>query len=123
MIHDFRQYILKKHALLGFKNILVIEKQELYDTKYHMDKFKTFQVLKAWHQIIPNLRENNFIREEKITRVIDQFRLTKLGPKAIKAWKIFIENAKHDKEKEKFRSEIWSKVNGWLAEIDEKHTE
>ena len=48
------------------------------------------------------------------------YRLSKLGPKVMKAWKHYVEEEKQDKEKEKFRKEMWSKVTSWLDEIDEK---
>lgn len=119
-IRDFREFSLKNRALNAFRKCIIIEKEERLENYHYIMQFKLKQIVKKWHELIPVLRENNIIREEKIVRVIDQFRLTKLGPKVIKAWKMYTEDEKKEKEKQKFTSQMWDKVNCWLAEIDEQ---
>lgn len=68
--------------------------------------------------MVPDLRRENVLWDEQMNIVIDRFRLTKLGPKVMDAWKREVHWQKQEKEKDKFRSEMWSKVNGWLSEID-----
>lgn len=72
---------------------------------------------------MPELRVENQAEEEKLSEVIYKFKLKQVGPKVIKVWQDYVEEVLKEKEREKYKSEMWNKVNSWLTELDEKHTD
>jgi len=122
IVDNFKQYMLKKRVLTAFKNIPIIEHTEALKLREHCMKRRSILIIQKWKELIPQLRQENLIREDKLQVVVDKFRTSVLGPKVIKAWRKYTYEAQQDKEKQKFQKEMWSKVSGWLDEIDEKHS-
>ena len=116
-IANFRGYMLKKKVLTGLKNFVLSESLILQE---HRRRSQQELIFRSWYKVIPLLRNENQIWEDKIQVVIDKFRLRIVGPKIMEAWKYYLEKEKRDKEKQKFKKDIMSKVNGWLTEIDDK---
>ena len=49
-----------------------------------------------------------------------KFRALKLCRKSIEALGDHAQSSKIEREKETYKTEMWSKVNGWLTQLDKK---
>jgi hypothetical protein len=78
-------------------------------------------IFSSWRKITPQLREENDAWDDRISLVIERFRRSIVGPQVINSWKKYVQLNRNEKEKQRFKNDIWSKVNGWLTELDEKH--
>jgi hypothetical protein len=70
---------------------------------------------------IPTLKEENRKENEKYDEIIREHRLFTLGKKILQKWREVKEDEIKEREREKFKNRMWSKVNTWLDEIDKKH--
>ena len=69
---------------------------------------------------MPELREQRVEIESKNDAIVTQFRFRKYGHLLLHHLAINVVESQEAKEKEKFKSEMWSKVNGWLGDLDKK---
>lgn len=57
-------------------------------------------------------------------RIVNKFRMIKLGRKVFEALNDYAQDEKIDREKNMYKDKMWSKVNQWLTDFDQpKSTE
>jgi hypothetical protein len=119
-VASFKQYMLKKKGLTALKNIQIIEQVETLKLQELWAERRVKNIFSIWREMVPQLRKENLEREDKLELVVKKFRLTVVGPEILKGWKKYVRDEKEEKEKEKFKKEMWNKVSSWLDEIDQK---
>jgi hypothetical protein len=116
-VDNFRAFMFKRKVITAIKNYVF---KELLVVKELRHKIRTKAVFLAWKGAMKGVIRENLEWERQIQMVIDRFRVRIIAPKIIEAWKFYVDRQRIEKEKQKFKKDIWHKVNGWLDEIDEQ---
>ena len=83
-------------------------------------KYLKIKGFKSWLSILDQYKQENKMLKEHQDRVVNKFRLIKIGRGVLSALSANAMNQKIDREKNQLRTKLWGKVNTWLKELDQE---
>ena len=95
---------------------------EFYQKKVYK-KYLKIRVLKTWIKLQNFIKAENSIIAEQQSKIVAKFRKIKLCRKALEALSDHAQNEKICAEKNLYKHKMWSKVNQWLTDLDQKEVE
>jgi hypothetical protein len=76
------------------------------------------RVFEGWTDALGQLLDEKYEREKEENAIVERFRFNSVVPKAITAWKEFVQEAKEEKLKDIYTQALWEKAQLWLSEAN-----
>ena len=95
-------------------------KIDTYEHRRILEKGKLRFMVEKWQKELPNLKAERVLRENNENYKVEMFRLRRYGKMLLECMRLEADERRNEDQKAKFKQAMWSKVNSWLTEIDNR---
>lgn len=93
---------------------------EVEELKERIKRTQVKFLLDKWQSAIPQLKAEKILAENEARQKVERFRTQRYGKLLFECLRLEGKERKIESEKDQFKQAMWSKVNNWLSEIDQK---